>query len=102
MPMTAANAEPTRAARNAVGESRRDEMAGAMTSAPAMSGPLGVCCGGVCGVAVPVPSANAACTVWLAFMVTVHDPVPEQAPLQPAKLEPAAGVAVSVTGVPNA
>jgi hypothetical protein len=33
-------------------------------------------------------------------MVTVHAPVPEQAPPQPAKVEPAAGVAVSVTEVP--
>jgi hypothetical protein len=33
-------------------------------------------------------------------MATVHDAVPEQPPIQPVKLEPAAGEAVSVTWVP--
>ena len=32
-----------------------------------------------------------------ALMVTTHDPAPVQAPFQPAKLEPASGVAFSVT-----
>ncbi len=36
-----------------------------------------------------------------ALTVTVQVPVPEQAPLQPAKVEPAAGVAVRVTAVPG-
>ena len=35
-----------------------------------------------------------------ALMVTVHAPVPVQAPLQPVKVAPAAGVAVSVTAAP--
>jgi hypothetical protein len=35
-------------------------------------------------------------------MVTVQGPAPLQAPLQPAKVEPAAGEGVSVTGVPAA
>jgi hypothetical protein len=35
-----------------------------------------------------------------AFIVTVQVPVPEQAPLQPVKFVPVAGVAVSVTRVP--
>jgi hypothetical protein len=35
-------------------------------------------------------------------IVTTHAPVPEHAPLQPAKAEPAAGVAVSVTVPPLA
>lgn len=34
--------------------------------------------------------------------VTVHVPVPEQPPLQPVKVEPAAGVAVKATAVPLA
>ena len=34
-------------------------------------------------------------------MVTVHELVPEQAPLQPAKLEPTEGVAERVTRVPE-
>jgi hypothetical protein len=35
--------------------------------------------------------------VTAAFVATEHGPVPAQAPLQPAKVEPAAGVAVRVT-----
>src|SRR5262245_66505469 len=35
-----------------------------------------------------------------ALIVTVQVPVPVQAPLQPVKVAPAAGVAVSVTAVP--
>jgi hypothetical protein len=38
-----------------------------------------------------------AVTVVAAFRVTVHVAVPEQGPDQPAKVEPAAGVAVRVT-----
>ena len=42
-----------------------------------------------------------AVTVVAAETVTTHDPVPEQPPpLQPLKVEPAAGAAVSVTAVP--
>jgi len=37
-----------------------------------------------------------------ALMVTVQEPVPVQAPLQPVKAEPAAGVAVKVRAVPLA
>ena len=36
-----------------------------------------------------------------AVIVTVHAPVPVHAPLQPVNVEPAAGVAVSVTTVPS-
>jgi hypothetical protein len=44
---------------------------------------------------------NVAVTEVGAVTVTVQVPVPEQPPpLQPAKVEPAAGVAVSVTAVP--
>ena len=42
-------------------------------------------------------AVNIAMTFLAAFMFTVQVPVPEQSPLQPAKVEPAAGVAVSVT-----
>src|SRR4029077_10762875 len=34
------------------------------------------------------------------FISTWHDPVPEQAPVQPAKVEPVFATAVSCTGVP--
>jgi hypothetical protein len=40
-----------------------------------------------------------AVTDWAAFIKTAHGPVPVQAPLQPAKLDPVAGVAVRVTSV---
>ena len=40
---------------------------------------------------------NVAVTVIAEFMAIVHEPVPVQAPDQPAKTEPAAAVAVSVT-----
>jgi len=44
-----------------------------------------------------------AVTVVAAETVTTHDPVPAQPPpLQPLKVEPAAGAAVSVTAVPLA
>lgn len=44
---------------------------------------------------------NVAVTVSAAFIVTEHVPVPEHpAPLQPAKTDPDAGAAVSVTLVP--
>ena len=43
---------------------------------------------------------NVAVTFAAAFMVTVHVDVPEQAPLHPPNVDPAAGVAVSVTTVP--
>ena len=45
---------------------------------------------------------NVAVTVVAPLTVTAHVPVPEQAPLQPAKVEPLAAVAVSVTLVPDA
>jgi hypothetical protein len=44
---------------------------------------------------------NVAVTVVAAFTVTVQPAVPVQAPLQPANVEPAAGVAVSVNCVPG-
>jgi hypothetical protein len=43
---------------------------------------------------------NVAVTELAPFMIIVQLPVPVQAPLHPVKLEPAAGVAVSVTIVP--
>src|SRR5438552_3293046 len=52
-------------------------------------------------VRVKVWSAKVAVTVVAALRVTVQGPLPEQPPpLQPLKVEPAAGVAVSVTAVP--
>ena len=45
-------------------------------------------------------ATNVAVTERAAVIVTVHVLVPVQAPLQPAKLEPALGAAVSVTVVP--
>ena len=43
---------------------------------------------------------NDAETVFGPSSVTLHSPVPEQAPLQPANDQPGAGAAVSVTAVP--
>ena len=45
---------------------------------------------------------NVAVTATFASRVTVQVPVPAHAPLQPAKVEPAAGVAVKVMLVPLA
>src|SRR5207245_4124328 len=69
--------------------------------------------GALVTVPLPVPALltvsaklgrlKVAVTVVAAETVTTHDPVPEQPPpLQPLKVEPAAGVAVSVTAVPLA
>ena len=44
--------------------------------------------------------SKVAVTVLAASMMTVHDAVPVQAPVQPVKAEPEAGVAVRVTLVP--
>src|SRR5512132_3258576 len=44
---------------------------------------------------------NVAVTVDAALTVTAQVPVPEQAPLQPAKEEPAVGVAVRAMAVPG-
>jgi hypothetical protein len=44
---------------------------------------------------------NVAVTLVAALTVTTHVPVPEQGALQPAKVEPLAAVAVSVTAVPE-
>ena len=50
---------------------------------------------------VKVCTLKVAVTDVAAFMVTEHVPVPEHPPpLQPAKVEPPAGAAVSVTDVP--
>src|SRR5256886_7592197 len=70
--------------------------AGALVTVP-LPGPAGVT------VRVKVCSVKVAVTVVAAESVTTHVPVPEQPPpLQPVKVEPAAGVAVSVTTVPLA
>src|SRR5207247_8221929 len=54
-------------------------------------------------VRTKVCDAKVAVTVVAAETVTTHVPVPEQPPpLQPLKVEPAAGVALSVTTVPLA
>jgi hypothetical protein len=45
---------------------------------------------------------NVAVTVASELSVTLHDPVPEQAPPdQPANVEPGAGIAVNATMVPS-
>ena len=45
---------------------------------------------------------NAAVTLWAALIETMHAPEPLHAPPHPAKLEPTAGAAVSVTLEPEA
>jgi len=68
--------------------------------------------GALVTVPVPVPASvivrataaalNVAVTAFAAVIVTTHDVVPVHAPLQPANVEPADGVAVSDTCVPVA
>jgi len=48
-------------------------------------------------------AVKVAVTVWSAFITTVHEPVPlHPAPLQPVKVEPPVGAAVSTTVLPIA
>jgi len=51
-------------------------------------------------VSAKVPTLNVAVTDSAALMVTVHVPVPVQAPLHPANVEPEAAAAVRVTEAP--
>ncbi len=44
---------------------------------------------------------NVAVTFWLEFIVTLHEAVPEQAPLHPPKDDPAAANAPRTTVVPE-
>lgn len=53
------------------------------------------------GGGVEAEVSKEAVTVMLSFICTAHEPVPVQPPpLQPAKTDPEAGTAVSVTVVP--
>ena len=55
----------------------------------------------VCDEGPPPPDdENIAVTLSIEFMVTRQLPLPLQAPPQPLKVAPPAGVAVSITGVP--
>ena len=66
--------------------------AGALVTVPLPVPALLTVSAKVCGVKVAV-------TVVAALMLTVQAPVPVHAPVQPLKVEPAAGVAVNVTAV---
>jgi hypothetical protein len=48
----------------------------------------------------PLPPVNVAVTDRVAVIATVHGPVPVQAPVHPANVEPFVGVAVNVIDVP--
>jgi hypothetical protein len=52
-------------------------------------------------VVCPGAAVNVAVTFRSSSIVTVHEPLPVHAPLQPSNVEPAAGVAVTVTAVPE-
>ena len=62
----------------------------------------------VCGVKLKASGVESGVTLKVAVtlrasdMLTVQEPVPEQAPEKPAKVEPAAAVAVRLTVVPEA
>jgi hypothetical protein len=56
----------------------------------------------VSGLAVPTTGANVAVTARSELIVSWQPPVPEQAPDQPAKRDPARGLAVRVTLAPSA
>src|SRR5581483_7060574 len=66
---------------------------------------VGVAVGVSVGVSVGVgeaasPNVAVSCVAWL--IVTLHMSLPAHAPLQPRKVEPACGFAVSITTVPAA
>ena len=59
-----------------------------------------------CGALIDPTQVSPPCRLKMAttarfdFMLTLHWPVPEHAPLHPANVDPVAGVAVNVTTVP--
>lgn len=113
-PIAAASADPDRAAWKAGGESPSRVIAGAMLSLEVAPFEPSSAVGGVTvvvvtpavvGVGVGVGSETASNWAWTdraALMVRVHASVPEQSPPQPAKLDPLAGLALSVTTEPAA
>jgi hypothetical protein len=113
-PIAAASAGPERAAWKAGGESPSRVIAGATpslevgpfepSSAVGAVSYVGVA-PAVVGVGVGVGSETASNCAWTdraALMVSAHASVPEQSPPQPAKLDPLAGLALSVTIEPAA
>jgi hypothetical protein len=70
--------------------------AGLLETEPAPVGPEGTTVTVDCGVG---GGPKFATTAWFDPSVTVQDPVPEQAPLQPVNAEPDAGVAARLTTV---
>ena len=50
---------------------------------------------------VTAGGANVAVTLWAAVTVTTHGPAPEHSPPHPTKVDPAVGLAVSETAVPD-
>jgi hypothetical protein len=46
-------------------------------------------------------TSKVALTLWSDVIETVHGPVPAQAPLQPAKVEPSSAAAVRLTLAPS-
>src|SRR5207247_9224070 len=82
----------------------------ALAYVPEQAAPQLIPAGPLVTVPLPVPAlvtvrakvgVKVAVTVVAAGRVTVHEPVPVQVPpLQPVKVEPASGAAVSVTTVP--
>ena len=63
---------------------------GELTMVPS---PFAICCLSTVSLTGP---ANTACTAFAWFMVTEQAPLPEQAPVQPVKVEPVEGLAVRV------
>jgi hypothetical protein len=83
-----------------LGEAAPPPLAGTVDLTSSVGGTVASSAGG--GVVFSIGAVNSAVTERASLIVAIQLPVPEQAPPQPANVDPAAGGAVRVTAIPAA